>query len=639
MKRSGRGRDSARRERALPAIALGVLGIVLGAGCSGSTERNRTPDASGDSGSAGLGGSASSGASGGGTAMEGGAAGAATTAGTSSAGSGATCAKGELVCEADTALPCDGQGGFGEPIDCAASSKRCVSKLGCVECEPGAARCDGNDAHRCRTDGSGYDVEVCDPLQGTSCSEETGRCQGPCSKASLGDAYIGCDYFPTVTANQVNTDYHFAVAVSNTTAQQAQVTITRGSASVTSFTVAPSSVEVRTLPWVMELKGSVPITSSVLVPEGAYRLRTDQPVTVYQFSPLEYTMGGSTYSASNDASLLLPVSSWSGKYWVVARHNWGVSEGANYRGFYTVTAAYDGTEVSVTPGPIGAGILPGVSGIDTLGRGTVKLDAGDVFSIYTEGLGTSTDPADVTGTLVVSNKSVQVIGGHQCTNVPDHITYCDHLEESMFPAQTLATSYFVTAPLIPDGTNQPKVEMVRIVATQDATSLSYEPPQPGAPTLIAEAGGWVEIAETNQDFRIKADKPVSVAQYMEGQNAGGGAGDPAMALTVTESQFRTNYLIHAPTHYPTNFINIVAPDDATVTVDGVTPPTAPVPIGATGYSLIRMPLSNDNDGNHRIVGSKPVGVTVYGYGQVTSYWYPGGLNLEDLSRPSVGPDE
>jgi hypothetical protein len=52
-----------------------------------------------------------------------------------------------------------------------------------------------------------------------------------------------------------------------------------------------------------------------------------------------------------------------------------------------------------------------------------------------------------------------------------------------------------------------------------------------------------------------------------------------------------------------------------------------------------MPLSNDNGGNHTITGSKPVGVSVYGYGQVTSYWYPGGLDLEDLSRPSTGPDE
>ena len=26
----------------------------------------------------------------------------------------------------------------------------------------------------------------------------------------------------------------------------------------------------------------------------------------------------------------------------------------------------------------------------------------------------------------------------------------------------------------------------------------------------------------------------------------------------------------------------------------------------------------------------PFGITVYGYGQYTSYWYPGGLDLKDI---------
>ena len=29
-------------------------------------------------------------------------------------------------------------------------------------------------------------------------------------------------------------------------------------------------------------------------------------------------------------------------------------------------------------------------------------------------------------------------------------------------------------------------------------------------------------------------------------------------------------------------------------------------------------------------GSEPFGISVYGYGQYTSYWYPGGLNLTDV---------
>ena len=38
------------------------------------------------------------------------------------------------------------------------------------------------------------------------------------------------------------------------------------------------------------------------------------------------------------------------------------------------------------------------------------------------------------------------------------------------------------------------------------------------------------------------------------------------------------------------------------------------------------------DGNHDLLGDKAFGASVYGYGQYTSYWYPGGLDLEPLPQ-------
>jgi hypothetical protein len=34
------------------------------------------------------------------------------------------------------------------------------------------------------------------------------------------------------------------------------------------------------------------------------------------------------------------------------------------------------------------------------------------------------------------------------------------------------------------------------------------------------------------------------------------------------------------------------------------------------------------NGTHSVDATVPVGIEVYGYGQYTSYWYPGGQNLE-----------
>ena len=54
-------------------------------------------------------------------------------------------------------------------------------------------------------------------------------------------------------------------------------------------------------------------------------------------------------------------------------------------------------------------------------------------------------------------------------------------------------------------------------------------------------------------------------------------------------------------------------------------------IGGTGYAVKHVLLSNAGNGNHTLVSDTAIGVTVYGYGQYTSYWYPGGLDLRNFN--------
>jgi IgGFc binding protein len=254
---------------------------------------------------------------------------------------------------------------------------------------------------------------------------------------------------------------------------------------------------------------------------------------------------------------------------------------------------------------------------------TVTLNAGDVLEV-------STRTGDLTGSHVTSDKPTQVIGGHYCANVPLGVAACDHIEESMFSVDALGRRYIVNAPAvttIPNG----KVETIRIIATQPNTTLTYDPPQPGAPTMIAAAGGFVEIPSTVASFLIEGSEKILVAQYMSGQDAGGGTGDPDMALAVPIDQFRTSYLFHAPTNYESNYVDVTAPMGAMVMLDGA--PLNFVPTGATGFGLARVyPLNAGpgGDGNHSMTGTAAFGITVYGYGQYTSYWYPGGLNLTSI---------
>jgi hypothetical protein len=148
--------------------------------------------------------------------------------------------------------------------------------------------------------------------------------------------------------------------------------------------------------------------------------------------------------------------------------------------------------------------------------------------------------------------------------------------------------------------------------------------------MIATAGEYVEIPDTTESFEVAASAPVLVSQYMRGQGTfADPPGDPSMAMAVPTEQYRDDYLIHAPTNYETNYVNITATMGTAVTLDGMAV-GALTAIGATGFGFVRVELDNSGDGNHTLIGDDSFGVSVYGYGDFTSFWYPGGLDLQEL---------
>jgi hypothetical protein len=254
---------------------------------------------------------------------------------------------------------------------------------------------------------------------------------------------------------------------------------------------------------------------------------------------------------------------------------------------------------------------------------TVLLGAGDVLQLMS-------DTGDLSGSLVTADKPVGVIGAHYCTEVPIGYTACDHIEESAFPIEALSTTYLVTAPFLPT-IGGPREQVTRIFAAEAGVTATLDPPIAG-PFTLASIGDFVEVPQRVEDFQVTGTGKLMVSHYMEGQDApgGGGTGDPDMTLAVPIDQYRTSYLFHAPTNYDGgNYVNITAPSGATVMVDGA-PVTAFTPIGASGYGVARVALSNAGDGSHAASSAMPFGISVYGYGQYTSYWYPGGLDLRPI---------
>jgi hypothetical protein len=540
------------------------------------------------------------------------------------------CDPGQISCDGNELLTCDGDGTFQDTMTC---PNACSPGHGCTACVPNTGTCSGNDAHTCNADGTGYTDETCDPIKGETCDPMTGGCTGPCSQQALGLSYIGCEYYPTVTGNVTGDAFDYAVAISNASSAVANVQIEGGALTTPLMvTVQPGQLLVQKLPWQQQLKmcnaadtpelpgcSGAQMSQPGLVTKGAYHLRSDNPITLYQFNSLEYGISNNTdFSYSNDASLMLPINVWRASYFVAA---WQPLE--QYPSLLAITAAQDGTNVMISSKAAtdSGSTLPAIA---AGGTAMLTLNAGDAIEL-------SSLSGDFTGTKLDSDKPIQVIGGHFCADVPTGAAACDHLEESMFGIDTLSSTYVIAAPAVttlPNG----KVETIRIIATQPGTTLTYDPPQASAPASIANAGDFVEIANNPNAFSITASSKVLVAQYMSGQTAGGNTGDPAMALAVPVEQFRTSYLFHAPTSYESNYVDIIAPVGAAVSLDGGAAITL-TPIGGSAFALGRVnPLTAGpaNDGNHSISGTAAFGISVYGYGQYTSYWYPGGLNLTSV---------
>jgi IgGFc binding protein len=549
-------------------------------------------------------------------------------------------------CDGERAVSCDDGT---ETRDCGAEGKLCDERLGCVECMPGERSCSDGRATYCRDDGTlaTYD---CDSAQGLDCTAQ--GCEGACDLAEIDDSYIGCDYYPTTTLNPVWHGFPFAVAVSNTSGVTTHVTITRGADVVSESDVPAGSLQTITLPWVDEVKGGEvtceippPVGPTRLAKGGAYRLRTDQPVTVYQFSPLEYmldpvpagcpvlsqcappeAMNTETrcLSYSNDASLLLPATALTGNYIAMA-----FASQENGAGFVAVTATEDGTEVEV----YGHGKFVAGAGVAADGTGKVSLDRGDVLELV------AADGSDPSGTRIRATKPVQVIGGHSCAYVPSSdVPNCDHIEEALFPEDTLGDDYVVTYPVFADLSSATPL-YVRISAIEDDTRVAFDPQLQGSAAL--DAGEILDLyldRTTAQNVRISGTKPIVVASYMTGQaslSASAIVGDPSLSLAVPVRQWRSDYLFTAPTTYIVNIADVVAKDGATVRIDGrLIEASAFSPVGDSGFSVAHVELSHDK-AVHTLSADNETGLTVYGYGLFTSYMYPGGADLERITIPPV----
>jgi hypothetical protein len=330
------------------------------------------------------------------------------------------------------------------------------------------------------------------------------------------------------------------------------------------------------------------------------RITAAKEVTVYALNRIQFT---------TDAFLALPLDILGTEYIISTYRNVGIVNGTQL----TVVGTQDNTVVNITLSSAGDGRPAGVPF-------QVNLNAGQVYQIRN----TSSSSADLTGSIIFSDKPVAVFGSHQCANIPDNATIaCDHIVEQLPPVSTWGQN-FITVPL----KTRTRGDTFRFLASENGTQVRVN----GSLVATINRGQFHQMILTASS-QVTASKPILVSQYSNGSSFDNVTSDPFMMLIPPYEQYLGNYTVSTPASgFASNFINLVASNSSigSIQLDGnIVPNSAFTPVGSSGFSTAQLSVPL---GVHRLTGgSLPFGVFVYGFDQFDSYGYPGGQSLSEVA--------
>lgn len=452
-----------------------------------------------------------------------------------------------------------------------------------------------------------------DPKQDNNCAaaitEVTGGQTAPaCEFTNQGTEFwltFPANYAPD-PANRPQLSLHLA-GPTNTTGQ---VTIP-GLAFVANWTIPASGVASVVLPWQVDL-GDL----NDRVTNKGIHVTAKNDISVYAMTHAPFT---------SDAYLGLPSIVLGTEYIVLGAPNVFTDVPELNGTQFAIVATEDGTAVTITPPVLTGSRPPGVPF-------TVPMNRGDTYQLRNA----NSTPADLSGTVITSDKPVAVFGGHRCADINGETEFfCDTVVEQLLPTATWGTN-FVSMPLA----TRLNGDTYRIVASQANTTVRLN-----GNVIATLDHGKVHEQIVTGSAHITSDKPVLVAQYANSSDSDAVPdSDPFMVLVPAAPLFRQDYLVFSMTNgFTASFINLVVPDSliGQIALDGATIPTvvfSTIPTGGppSGFSGAQLPVA---PGPHALtqglVNRQNFGATVYGFAEYDSYGYPAGMRFGDLQGPVI----
>ena len=283
--------------------------------------------------------------------------------------------------------------------------------------------------------------------------------------------------------------------------------------------------------------------------------------------------------------------------------------------------------------------------------------------------------SDLTGSIVISDKPVSVIVGHQC-GAPDGVETCDFLAEQVPPSATFGQLFFLAPFDIRESG-----EIYRIGSVKDGAQVTINC------DCMADSGGGNRVAlqssgqgvytatinraqyvqcRTPQDAKtyccVQSNQPVTVMSYTLGHQADRLAnlpnlpfnpiGDPSMVYIPPVSLYLNSYSLSTAKNLTTQFqgyISYILPttifdnsqeDQERFTVNGETyiPPDGYTSISCRvgdsdevcAYAASRYMGRGDFEIGYRNIGPGAFWGYAYGFNREVSFAYPLAFEMEAL---------
>ena len=269
----------------------------------------------------------------------------------------------------------------------------------------------------------------------------------------------------------------------------------------------------------------------------------------------------------------------------------------------------------------------------------LNISAGDshTFTLHEmQSLLISAPNVDLSGTKIVSNHPLTVVGGHDCVQIPTDYVNCDPISTQIPPTVNWGNSF-----LLPPLTSRTNGQRYKIIASENNTIAEIKCGTKVKKIVVLSYDGDIHQFDTNSNeyCTVLTSNPSYVAEYGFGHDyLSDGYGDPLLMTISPLEQYIHSVTFTSFETIPKNYYSILVPNDQyfnqTYLYNGfiLTPTWTTIyyPNGAiAGYGY-----STQFSGTVTISHSNPNGsifVTVYGFLYGGAYGYTAGMKLNPIN--------